>query len=567
MSNATKGGPLLARRVFEAHLLEVKRLFERRGIDGLKQIYDLARANLGERLRSVGSTSDKVGPLTLRAMQAQADAIVAKLGSDFAKHLVDVGHSAAELGATHAVREFSILEQRFRGTTPNLRLEQPSIFMGMVDGVESSLLRRKSLVAGTWTAGAVMGMERQLAGAAATGQPLEDVVRRLMSDQGLVEEERYKAERIVRTEMAYSMNATKHEATVRVRDELGDQTMRKKLIETLTDERPGDDSFLVHGQTVELDKPFVWMRRVKGGGYVREEYMFPPNRPNDRAVVIPWSLEWEETELEKPLTLAELRTAPPTRWRKKVGVKIPPGHKPGLPYGKRPIRKTKKEAPPPEVPIASKVVESEAPDFVIPSQEKITAEKNVSKVARAMFGKQVSDEEIAALGGLSNAKVMISARENSIRITAERWSDGKQIYTSRTVGTSPDGSAYIRNNLFEVPKSMQGSGIGLEAFAQQVENAVRLGVSRITANCYRSDPEFNGYYTWARFGYDGKLPEDIAEQTGLSTISDLMKTPEGRALWKEKGTSFEGTFDTTPGSLSMRTFEAYRNERASKVKK
>lgn len=576
--------PTLGRQVFEAHLQEAKRVVDRSGVAGLRRIYERAKVDLAERLRSIGKPSDKVGPLTLHAMQAQVEAVLARLGSDFGKHLQDTGKLASELGAKHAVREFSILEKRFSGTTPVLRLEQPSVLMGMIDGVDSSLLRRRSLVIGTWSAGAVQGMEHQLAGAAAIGEPMEDTIRKMMSEQGIVERERYKAERITRTEMSYSMNATKHEALVRVRDELGDDQLRKKLIETLDDDRPGDDSFLIHGQVARLDRPFVYMRRTRGGGYAREEYMHPPNRPNDRAVVIPWSLEWEETDLERPLTIGELRAAPPTFWRKKPGVKIPPGHVPGVPYGERPVRKVKKEETPPvEEAVDARDDETEeieapaqAAEARAPAQREIKVHEGWEAPARDLFGEDVTPADVAGLTGFDGATVSIrgthikSGGEThaALDLYAELRDEAGQMIASatRTIQRDAEGKIYAYNSLFEVSEEAQGSGVGTEIFARQVEQARRMGVAKIKAECARSG-YFNGYYTWARLGYDGPLREDHAEQTGLSRVSDLMKTETGRAWWKENGDSFKGDFDTSAESESTKTLEAYRRERASRSAK
>jgi hypothetical protein len=93
-----------------------------------------------------------------------------------------------------------------------------------------------------------------------------------------------------------------------------------------------------------------------------------------------------------------------------------------------------------------------------------------------------------------------------------------------------------------------------------------LGIQKIKTFAAKSAKE-NGYYTWARFGYDaalddinldltGKLPSSLS---GAKRVSDLMKTPEGRQWWKANGDEFDGVFTVTANrkSLSERVLNGY----------
>ena len=315
----------LAEKVFGAHLRQLKRHVEAKGIKGLDAIYRDARLELLDRLRKFETSDRRVEPSSLRAMLAQVDAVATLMGDGLEKHLADVTRTAVELGARHGVDEFSTLERHFTGTTPVLQLESSAVFNGLVEGVDRSLVRRRSARAKTWSLDQAEQIERRMSVGVATGKPLFDLVADVQKDLAT---ERWKAERIVRTESALAHSSAKQEVISTVEKDLG-RPMQKKLIETI-DDRTGDDSFLIHGQTVDADKPFAWMRK-RSGGWVREEYMTPPNRPLDRSTMIAWDPEWDEDELTRPLSIAELRGARPTRWRKKIGVDIPPSHRPGLP--------------------------------------------------------------------------------------------------------------------------------------------------------------------------------------------------------------------------------------------
>ena len=319
-----------ADKLLEAHLLQLQRHVQRNGVKGLDRLYKEARADLYDQLTRVGGPlSETPTAIQLRAMLAQMDAPLEALSGRIHRHLRDVAGTAAELGARHGVDEFKRLEKHFTGTTPVLPLEEAAVLGDLVSDVDASLLRRHQLVTNTWGASAIANMERALSVGTLAGKPLMGLIDDVMKKGGVLDEERWKAERIVRTESAYAHGNSKFQAMKRTQEDLG-IVLHKRLISTF-DDRTGDDSFLQHGQTVPVDKPFSWKHK-KGGAWVVTTYMHPPNRPNDREVVIPWDPEWDETAQEKPLTKSELNSARPTRWRKKAGVEIPPGHKPGKSY-------------------------------------------------------------------------------------------------------------------------------------------------------------------------------------------------------------------------------------------
>lgn len=90
----------------------------------------------------------------------------------------------------------------------------------------------------------------------------------------------------------------------------------------------------------------------------------------------------------------------------------------------------------------------------------------------------------------------------------------------------------------------------------------------------------NGYYTWARLGFDGSLRKLMSTRARLKNselnavaadfyqkfpnvknVSELMMTKKGRTWWKAYGGYFEGTFKLSDGSVSHRVLTKYAREK------
>jgi hypothetical protein len=114
-----------------------------------------------------------------------------------------------------------------------------------------------------------------------TGEPWGDVRTKLIDQSPFLRgAPRYWAERIIRTETMGAFNRAGWEGIRAADDELGDMV---KILAATFDDRTGWDSYQLHGQIRRPDEAFEW-----SGGF----YQHPPNRPNDREVVLPHRLSW-----------------------------------------------------------------------------------------------------------------------------------------------------------------------------------------------------------------------------------------------------------------------------------
>ena len=164
-------------------------------------------------------------------------------------------------------------------------------------------------------------------------------------------------------------------------------------------------------------------------------------------------------------------------------------------------------------------------------------------------------------GGGDGAKVFASYENGMIKVDI--------IHSDyRSVRTIDPVDKVINNEGMEVSESKRGSGIGASIFHSQVQAASADGYKAIyTTASGRSGQKANGYYTWARLGYDADIDgpgsflsgtvKEYAKENGFRRVSDFMRTPEHREWWKENASTFGGKFDLSEGSQSRKVLDAY----------
>ncbi len=118
-----------------------------------------------------------------------------------------------------------------------------------------------------------------------SSEPVEQTIEKIAGADGVIENERWRAERIARSEISNSFGQTKQAHMEELQNDFGD--LQKRLI-SIFDDRTGEDSYEQHLQTVGINEQFVWHKK-NGEIYY---YDAPPNRPNDRATMIVWRKSW-----------------------------------------------------------------------------------------------------------------------------------------------------------------------------------------------------------------------------------------------------------------------------------
>lgn len=281
-------------RMLRIHRAQVQGLVELRGIRKMRQTYAQARAELEDKLRAIAK---KGGNQTFTAHHYRMVLIQLNQGIDdmtvqLGDHLKREGRLASTLAPAHMLNEVQVLAHHFTGHTPVLRTGQAAVVQGLIRGVEPTLLRRYQSSARLYGPPVIKKMEQQMAISMASGEGVDEATTRVADAFG---GERWRAERIVRTELSFSYGQTKQAGMAElVRRDI--PKLKKRLVAT-HDDRTGADSLQLDGQTVEVNQPFVWHVKDSHGTPTGRivQYMQPPNRSNDREIVVPWDPAWGGT--------------------------------------------------------------------------------------------------------------------------------------------------------------------------------------------------------------------------------------------------------------------------------
>jgi len=177
-------------------------------------------------------------------------------------------------------------------------------------------------------------------------------------------------------------------------------------------------------------------------------------------------------------------------------------------------------------------------------------------------------ENIGKISRLEIKQVVSATRQGiSVKMESENVEYMSRFYDPK--------NKIVTNNSFSLKKSSQAKGLGTNIFNSQVDKYREKGYKTIKTRAAKSDEpgeEYNGYYTWARLGYDmGKnnvtefsnlISESKNEKIkSVESVSELMSFSEGREFWKENGFEFDGEFDLSKDSKSSFMLDKYMEEK------
>lgn len=194
-----------------------------------------------------------------------------------------------------------------------------------------------------------------------------------------------------------------------------------------------------------------------------------------------------------------------------------------------------------------------------------------AEFAAKLFGVQPADEDLVRLAGaLEGATVNVSVRENKGWLYLTVTDPVRFEVYETSVRRDVEGSLFGYIHEVRVAVGQGGHGLGLRAFIRQLAGAKALGLTRfeLFAAGDPADTSANGYYTWARFGFDAPLRERElkllpAELSSAVTLNDLMQLG-GQQWWFENGGFRSMVFALADDSAMMQVLRKYLKQKGVK---
>jgi len=216
---------------------------------------------------------------TKTATMVQLQAAVSQLSKGQTNLLREGLGTTARVSAGDAARSLTELDKSYLGASSPLRFDTTDWISNQSRYRSVTRLREFSQSFARYGAATVATVERELAKSVMVGEPWTAARKKVWSaTRNVVGHNQWMVDRILRTETSAAYNGTML-AALEESDEPQDPMM-KRLVATF-DWRTGKDSVMLHGQTRPVKEPFTdpWFGR---------DYMAPPNRPNDREIIVPW---------------------------------------------------------------------------------------------------------------------------------------------------------------------------------------------------------------------------------------------------------------------------------------
>lgn len=304
------------------------KLVESAGVGRTRAILESAERDLVARLGAVRAGPGSFSYEQMRSALMQVRQVLFGMREGMTNVMVDAALVAADRATEGTIDYLGRVDREFRGVgTQPLALDEAAMFEQARVGARSSILRRiassgagapgalaaeqgaKAGILERYGMNTIRSFEEDLQRGLIARKPWAEIRSDLVSRSPFLQQKpAFWAERIVRTEIMGAYNRAGWEANREADDQLGDVV---KILSATFDDRTGSDSFAVHGQIRRPDEAFEsWFGL----------YQHPPNRPNDREIVVPHRMSWPLPPYLKWKTEEEIAK----RWKKEKRQGRPP---------------------------------------------------------------------------------------------------------------------------------------------------------------------------------------------------------------------------------------------------
>lgn len=267
-----------------AHRADLRKLDERTMRRFLRR-YNRARLELTDRLNAVDFAKEWTRANILVARD-QLEAGIRLMSDELGVVLAESGGRTLRMGTKHMDEKWRMMNRIFAGMVP-APLNVP--VLQVLDRLDNLLLMRFDASRLSYGEQLISRMAGELQQSFLQRENPLSTVKRIMKVGGIMDEQQWRAARIVRTELANAHEMASWESG-RVAIFNGDLPPdTKKRLVSVFDGRTAPDSYHEHGQVVDWDKPFT---RPNGS-----TFMHSPSRPNDRSVTLAWRPDWKEDAL------------------------------------------------------------------------------------------------------------------------------------------------------------------------------------------------------------------------------------------------------------------------------
>lgn len=268
-------------------MLQAERLFALQDKEAKRILtsYKRVRSELRDRLDTLADQDrdETYSAQRIRSALVQIEMALDKISSDLGDELTNASGNVGELGVQDLIEQLESWNKHYTGAVVPINLDAVRI----ATNTNSFLFNKRKASLDAYTAFQRQGFAQTLSDAFISQKPYSEIV----TDVGryfLAEE--WRLERIVRTELHNIYSQSKIVGMV----ELTETTMPdlKKTLFHPMDKRTGKDSIRLaqNNPIIGVDEYFVEYSTGK-----KKEYLAPPNRPNDRAIVIPFRESWKKS--------------------------------------------------------------------------------------------------------------------------------------------------------------------------------------------------------------------------------------------------------------------------------